>query len=153
MWNLNGWTNDNKALKGDIIKLINSDVICLTETHLQGKQEISIENYSYFGLNRQSFHFKARKASGGVGICIKNSVLLKYQKSVISDSFEGILAIKLNHKVSEYSFVVVCTYVPPESSSWGKDCEAFFSHLMSIVYLTIHCDLLVICGDQYTDWV
>ena len=66
---------------------------------------------------------------------------------MISDSFEGILAIKLNHKLSEYSFVVVCTYLPPESSSWGKDCEAFFSHLMSIVYLTIHCDLLVICGD------
>ena len=65
-------------------------------------------------------------------MCIKNIVLLKYQESVISDSFEGILAIKLNHKVSEYSFVVVCTYLPPESSSWGKDCEAFFSRLVSM---------------------
>ena len=49
------------------------------------KQEISIENYSYFGHNRQSFHFKTRMSSGGVGICIEKSVLLKFQESVISE--------------------------------------------------------------------
>ena len=137
----------NKTLKGDIVKYTNSDIVCLTETHLFAKQNINMDNYTFYGHNRQLLHSRAKKASGGVGICVKNNLLLSFQVSVIEKAFEGVLALELIHRMSGLTLVVICVYLPPESSNWGRDCEPFFQHLMSIVYLTIQCDLLIICGD------
>ena len=147
LWNLNGWTVSNTELKEGIIKATNSDVVCLCETHLKNNDKITLQDYIFYGHNRQTIHSKARKGSGGVGICIKNSIRDMFDISVISETYEGILVVGLHHRVSEFNVTIVLTYLPPESSNWGRDCETFFSNLLSIVYLESHTDLFVLCGD------
>ena len=53
-------------------------------------------------------------AQGGVGILIKNSLLMEYTCDVIDSTQDGILWVILKHNV-DGSCLVLCTcYLPPE---------------------------------------
>ena len=43
-----------------------------------GDKDIEVEDYKYFGHNREGLHIKAPKGSGGVGILVRNDLLLEY---------------------------------------------------------------------------
>ena len=73
-WNVNGWTESNKLLRSEIIKKLNLDIICLSETHLFTNDVISLFGYTWFGHNRSVTHVRVNKASGGVGWLVKNEV-------------------------------------------------------------------------------
>ena len=62
-------------------------------------------------------------------------------------SFEGILSVKFCHKFTDFSFIVICCYLPPENSVWGRDSDKFFSHLTSELYTYSYADCIIICGD------
>ena len=51
---------------------MNSDIICITETHLHVDNVIHISGYRWFSFNRSDIHVNASKPSGGVGILVQN---------------------------------------------------------------------------------
>ena len=50
-------------------------------------------------------------------------------------------------KQTDFSFVVISGYLPPENSVWGRDSQEFFSHALSLVYIYNECDAVFLCGD------
>ena len=123
------------------------DVVAISESHLQGNETIDMEGYVWFGHNRQGTHIRAPKGSGGVGILVREELLQNFHVELVDKSYEGIIGIKLQHRISEYTVIVFSCYLPPENSTWGRDSLSFFSHLLSQIYLLNEIDAIVVCGD------
>lgn len=105
-------------------------------------EEIGVCGYSFYGNSRQT-----SRASGGVGILVKNEVYTNYLATVCCTDTDGILAIKLTHKRTGSESVVVCNYLPPASSAYGKDSEGFFDKLLVLSYEQSDCEMVLYCGD------
>ena len=146
-WNVNGWTLTNSKIRESILKKINPDIICLTETHLTQGREIKLEGYHWYGHNRSLLNARAKRGSGGVGILVKDDIFNIFKVVITDKCYEGILCISLTHKHSDFDITVIVTYLPPENSVWGRDSSSFFSHLLSLVYSSVDSDIIVICGD------
>ena len=123
-----------------------ADIININESHLQGEDEIFIDQYKWFGNNRLTRHVRAPTASGGVGMLVNQDLIKEYQVEII-DKYEGILGLKFTHKISEFEFVVFSCYLPPENSPWGRDATSFFNHLLQQMYLNCNVDALFLVGD------
>ena len=93
---------------------MSKDIFCVTETHLTGKEVVSVDSYKWYGHNRVGLHRRAVKGSGGVGIFVKECLLDKFKVTVIDKSFDGILGL-LFESVG-FNFVVYVCYLPPEGS-------------------------------------
>lgn len=100
-----------------------------------------------FGSNRKQTHIQAPKGSGGVGLLIKCDLYNSYNVKVIDHAYEGIIGVHFANKFSDFNFIVYSLYLPPENSPWGRDATAFFSHLLTQVYLHCETDALILCGD------
>ena len=146
-WNINGWTEQNKLLRSEILLNINSDFVCLCETHLHDDTKISIPGYKWFGYNRPHRHVKARKGSGGVGILVLDKVCIDYDINIVDKIQDGILGILCTHKISNFKIAIFSCYLPPENSPYGKQAEYFFNHLLQTVYLLSNVDQIFIMGD------
>ena len=115
---------------------------------------IEVESYKWIGFNRCRIHKDAPKASGGVGILIKHTILDQYLLESIDKSYDGILAINLTSNYTDYSFVVISGYLPPENSVWGRDSQEFSSHALSLVYIYNDCDTVFsMWGFEFENWV
>ena len=90
--NVCGWTKSNNKLRCAMIKQIDADIYSINKTHLNQNKTIKVESYKWIGLKRCRIHKDAPKASGGVGILIKHSVLDKYLLESIDKSYDGILS-------------------------------------------------------------
>ena len=89
--NVCGWTNENNDLRCALIKAIDADITCVSETHLSGQNVLKIEGYMWLGYNRQEIHRNAPKASGGVGIFIKDKLLQNYNAEIVDKNSMGFL--------------------------------------------------------------
>ena len=145
--NINGWTENNKQLRLALIKYTRPDVLCLQESHLDAGQPLDIEGYLWIGHNRKSKHVRAKKASGGVGILVKDKVLDQYSVSSIDKCFDGILVICLQHKTTDFKLTLINVYLPPENSIWGRDCDTFTSYLTSVLFSSHSSDIILVLGD------
>ena len=138
---------NNQLLRQHVIKLKCSDIVCLCETHLCYDEVIFVEGYSWFGHNRQLRNVRSIRGSGGVGILVKNSIVTHFDISVFDKSIDGILGILLVHRASNISIVLFVCYLPPTTSTWGRDSDSFFAHLLSQIYLCSDHDHIILCGD------
>ena len=145
--NINGWTDSNKQLREALIHFAEPDVLCLQETHLDSGKTIDIPGYYWIGHNRNKRHVKAKKASGGIGVLVKDTTLHQFQICGIDKSFDSILVITLKHKVTDFQLTLICVYLPPENSTWGRNSDIFFNHLTSVVYTSQTSDIVLIAGD------
>lgn len=59
---------------------------------------------------------------------------------------EGILGVKLTHNTTMYESVIICNYLPPSNSKYGRDCEGFFTRLLMLSYEFCEVDILCYCG-------
>ena len=71
----------------------------------------------------------------------------KYWISILDKSYDGILCVLFKDKISEYCFIVYSCYLPPEHSPHGRDSNAFFTHLLSLIYTNSYVDAYFTCGD------
>ena len=126
-WNINGWTNQNCLLRKSIIHKVNLNICFLNEIHLSDEYKLEIDGYYCIQYSRKSKHKNAKKFSGGVAILIKHDFLDLYESKVIDKTLDGILSVKFLHKKSDFSFVLVCCYLPPKNSVWGRDSDLFYS--------------------------
>ncbi len=56
----------------------------------------------------------------GVGILIHDRLLNLYRLNEIIDSYEGILAIIIKHKIFGFKIAFVACYLPPDNSSYVR---------------------------------
>ena len=71
-----------------------------------------------------------------------------YHVSTLDISYDGILALLFKDKISGYCFTLYNIYLPPENSPYGRNNTAFYTHLLSLVYLHSYVDCSFICGDN-----
>ncbi len=122
-------------------------MICLSETFLRGNQEIVIDGYKWYGNNRVACHPRAKRGSGGVGALIKNDILQMFNVSILDNTEEDMLWLKLTSKVSEFVLCLCICYLPPKGSSRGSEGDMFFTTLTNQVYAYQNEGLVCVCGD------
>ena len=159
MLNVNGWTSQNKVLREGIVRHLKSDIFCINETHFRNANlnvdgefgnyldKVEMQNYTWIGNNRKHTNQRAPKPSGGVGVLVRDSLLDVYSVKVVDKDFDGVLALLFEDKETNYSFMCICTYLPPENSVWGRNAFMFYNHLLQLVYTFSDVDALCICGD------
>ena len=130
----------------NLLKHVDSDIICINETNLKTTQVIELEGYQYNGHNRTSINVNAPKGSGGVGIFVRHILFDTFDVSVIDKSHDGILGIALSKKITSYKIAVFTTYLPPENSPWGRNARDFYSHLLGQMYLSSDIKV-ILAGD------
>ena len=130
-----------------MITALEADVVFLSETK-QVKNELAlVEGYVTIANNRTNIHCDATGGSGGTAFLIKKDVLNDYHVSRQDHNVEGILLIKLKHKITEKTITILGVYQPPETSVHCEDPDAFFQHLLGLTYEHVNDDLVVYCGD------
>ena len=127
-----------------ILRSLAPDFISLNETHLSSPV-IFFEGYTWFGHNR-NIHVKAPRASGGVGIFVKNTVFEHFKVVIVDKSIDGVIGLRFEHHFTKYAFVIFSCYLPPEGSSRGRDSVSFFNHLLAQLY-SINYAAVYLCGD------
>lgn len=141
---MNGWTLNNCKLRAHILLSLNPDIISLNETHLSNLTP-ELDGFTWIGHNRV-VHKRAVKASGGVGIFVKQTLLDNFIIRTVDKTFDGALCLCFEHVGSQFSFIVISCHLSPETSLWGRNADLFFAHLMSLIYAT-EADSVYICGD------
>lgn len=142
--NINGYTETSSTLKEILFLHGDPDFVCLGETHLGSYEYINVPGYKYFGNSRPLLN--GRK-SGGVAIMMKEYLYETYTAQICCADTEGIIALKVEHDQTGYTFVLVSNYLPPVTSAYGKDPEAFFGRLLQLSYEYAETDFICYCGD------
>ena len=130
-----------------ILYSLEFDIISINETHHSHDLNIKFNNYSWFSNCRRTRHKNANVTHGGVGIFVNNELLNNFSVSIVDNTFDGILLLLLQHKLSEYCFIFGSCYMPPEGSPWIHSAENFLGHLLGQLYLLSYVDDYIICGD------
>jgi len=79
---------------------------------------------------------------------VKKTVLDLYEVSILNNTYEGILWLKLSHRhIPECVSTICVCYLPPENSSRHVDAADFFDTLLSHVYSYQNSNIRYICGD------
>ena len=147
-WNINGWYENTKIIRANIIAGINPDIIVLCETHLKDDDKIYInEDYRAIPHNRKATHLRAKKNYGGICLLIHRFVDTHYVCNIVDKEYDGILAVKFTDKLSKFCFLIIALYLPPEQSTWGRDASSFFAHVLQLIYEHSYCDTIILAGD------
>ena len=120
--NVGGWTTNNHALREAIICKSSSSIFCVNETHLSGTNTLEIEGYTYYAHNRKRTHIRAPKTFGGVGVFVKNCLFSNYDIKIYDKGQEDIMGIMFTDKHTDYSFLIISCYLPPENSPYVMLC-------------------------------
>ena len=108
---------------------------------------LELEGYKWYGNNRKLVNKNTRNGSGGVGFFIRNELPINFDVTVLEDSCEGILILKLSHKRNALHLIPCVCYVPPENSSRFFDINKFYDSLLSYIYKYQNEGTLYVCGD------
>ena len=122
-------------------------MICLTETHLEGDNVPSINNFSGFALNRPTKDKKAWRNSGGISIMFNTMLQRDFNIEKCYTYDDKVLGISLTHKLSGEVTAVYCVYLPPDSSKYSSYNEQTLNNLTIEVYARQNYDNIFVCGD------
>ena len=125
-WNCNGWGRDKAASKTAIITTSNASAFFLCETCRRVGEELEIPGYTFIGHNRAQLHKNACAGSGGVAILLSDEMLHQYNVNCVNTNYESMMAVQLVDKKSEHIMVLICLYIPPESSSYGWGADVLY---------------------------
>ena len=126
---------------------LNLDILGIAETHLVDGKGIKLNGYTWVGNNRKLIHKRAKTGSGGVGFLIKDNILQNFNVEILDDSIEGILWLKLHHKVENIVLLPCVCYLPPENSTRSTDAHQFYDTLLKSIYEYQSDGLIFLCGD------
>jgi hypothetical protein len=149
-WNTKSWLlkeNENSNFRLNVLNSLDLDILCITESFLVGKEILSVENYSWYGRNRNKKHQNAKRGSGGVGILSKQRLLKYFNVTVLDNTKEDILWVNLASKDGGYSVCLCVCYLPPKTSSYKVEGDIFFDTLLEQIYCYQNEGIVCICGD------
>ena len=148
---MNGWptnTNSDKyRVRNAAVLHCNFDVCGIAETHLIGNDAPCMEGYAVFNHNRDSIHIRARCGSGGVCLLVKKSIMISYNVSILDNTYEDILWVRMENKFSQQCVNVCVCYLSPDGSSHIVDPHDYFDKLLSQIYIYQSDGPFIICGD------
>ncbi|CAJ1080787.1 uncharacterized protein LOC117832690 isoform X2 [Xyrichtys novacula] len=125
-----------------------ADVLCLTETHLQGSfvaDSLQFEGYTMFKRNRHlsytNFPQMASKGGGGVAVYVKNHLQVVEKQYLNNVTDLEFVALKVESPVSA---LIAAVYRPPDYS-----VPSFLSNLGSLLdsLEIMDCHPIIVCGD------
>ncbi len=128
---------------------IKPDIAVICETHLNNDETVHINNdFIAIPHNRLTRHLRSKRNYGGINVVVNKCFLNDYVYDIVDKECDGILAIKFSNKNTDYCFLVIGLYLPPEQSPWGRDATAFFSHVLKLIYEFNYCDNIFLAGDM-----
>ena len=150
--NVGGWSlkdSENKLFREQVLISSDFDIFCVVETFLKNKETLYVSGYTFYGHNRVNLHRRAKRGSGGVGIFVRNQLLNTFTVSVLDDTVEDILWVKLIHRdnMPSDNIVLCVAYLPPSDSVRNNDPEAFYCSLLEQIYAFQNEGKLFVCGD------
>ena len=98
--------------KKRILEGLAAGVVILSETWERKQQPIELDNYCWFDNKRAFMNKNQPRGSGGVGFFIHNKLCETYHVKVISKDCDGIIALSLTNKISEYAILFIGVYIP-----------------------------------------
>ena len=144
-WNTNGWIGKHCEARQACILKLDPDICCICETHLNTSYDINLTGYSIIYNNRKLSHINAKNIHGGIAFAIKNVVRKTFHVQVVSGEQDGLIILKLTHKISHKDMCVIGCYSPPENSKWNINenlIDTITIHLYSNSY-----DHVILTGD------
>ena len=149
-FNVNGWFSHknpySNIFKLNVLECLNASIVVLCETHCHNEDIICIDNYTIYQHNRKNL-VEGRRGSGGIAICIKNSLLFSHEVLGIFKNRDGIIGIKLRHRFTEYTIGIMGNYLSPSNYHYGRDAEGYYNNC-SVLWETLSdCDLRIGTGD------
>ena len=121
VWNINGLTEHklNKDIAGEL--MMKYDIILLSEIWIEAEQEFYLNGYQYHNFPRTVRHKKAKRASGGLGVFIKNEICDGI--TVLKKKRECIVWLRLKKSFFRFDkdIYIGSVYIPPEGSSYVYD--------------------------------
>ena len=125
------------------------DLIGLAVTHLIGNSKVKMSGYAWFGQNRTSLHFRAKKGSGGVGFLVRNSLFNQFyiHVNVWEDSYEDILWLELKDKQNSQILRVCVCYLVLEISTRNINPQDYFDRLLCQIHVFQKDSDLMAFGD------
>ncbi len=145
--NLAGWTTRNNDLRQKILLSTKADIICVQETHGDQDKVIDINGYHFFRHDRTVKNKKSPHTFGGIGIFVKNSLFTEFNFDIAFKSIDGILGLYMVNKFTLRNYIIICVYLPPENSIYGRCNTEYFANLLTQMYKYNDVDGCVICGD------
>ena len=109
--------------------------------------EIKLEKYEYFGLNRKTLDKKAVRGSGGIGVFISKQLSNNYKYSKCFEYQDNVLGIEISDKLGGEVMIVYCIYLPPEGSKYGVNNKCVLNNLMIDIFRHNNMDDIIVCGD------
>ena len=100
---------------------------------------INIENYMWFGHNREKLHKNTKRGSGGFGFFVRKELNNYYDIESTDKTIEGILWVCVKTKdiqsaVHVCFYAYVC-YLPPQESSRMVDQANFLDTLLGQIHM------------------
>lgn len=140
-------SSDKYIIQSESLLSAELDIICIAETHLRDNLTPELNGYSVVVHNREHLHRRARSGSGGVCIFIKECISNMYNVSVLDDTIEDILWVKLVHCDTSKQINICVCYLSPEGSSRHVDPHDYFTNLLNQLYVYGDNGPFIICGD------
>ena len=103
--NVNSWTVDNKIPRELCIKKLNPDIIFVIETKKYG-QELVLNEYTWYGLNRGKQLRTAKCGSCGVGMFIKNTILIGWEFQELDREMDGLYLVSLSNSNLDFKIIL-----------------------------------------------
>ncbi|XP_062414952.1 uncharacterized protein LOC134107225 [Pungitius pungitius] len=125
-----------------------ADVLCLTETHLQGSfvaESLHLEGYNMFKRNRHLSYTNvpqiANRGGGGVAVYVKNHIQVREKQYVHNVTDLEFVALKVEAPASA---LIAAVYRPPDYS-----VRSFLSNLGNLLdsLEIMDCQPIIVCGD------
>ena len=139
--------SDKYKVRARSLLFCDLDIIAIAETHLCGDASPVLEGYTSFVHNRRHIHKRAKIGSGGLCVFIRTQLLTHFEVTVLDDSIEDILWVKLLHRESNQCYSICVCYLSPEGSSRMVDPHEYFENLLSQIYIYQTLGQFMICGD------
>ena len=87
------------------------------------------------------------RGSGGTGILIKRKLYTNFHVECCFKISENALGVKLTHKLTCESMIIVCIYLPPENSNYAASNEDILNQLTIEMYKHAEVSNIIIGGD------
>ena len=141
--------NEKFSIPGHLNSLTSCDVILLCETWLQKQTKLKkfrIPGYEPFNNFRKHMHKKARRASGGMIVYIKNE-LLKYI-NVVKTVCDHFMVLEIKGLTEKPTFIIFSYIIPKDTTYLCKTCDGnYFDALTDLVVKFSNKGYVGVCGD------
>lgn len=145
-WNINGISE--KMSIPDVAEYLDVfDIIMLTETWLKKDNcsQVSLSGYQSFHTVRESLHRRARRASGGISVFVKEHLPAR----IVENVCDHFVVLELGSGGKRKHYIIVC-YVPPKGTSFQcSNCPGdYFNDLSRLLQKYRKLGNVLVTGDM-----